>query len=371
MKSISTYILTLSISLVFFSCESDLKKITFSETEAIGAVLEDLSETTYILESRNSEDTAFTLKWEAPVLSYQAAINNNIEIDLKDSNFTYATTIASLTNDITKEDIIVGSLNTFILRVLRSHDMEEDLGEHDYEIRIRTSISESINPIYSNSLYITVTPYSSDIQYPKIYIIGSYCGWGWDTAQSLFSFREDGENYEGFIDFGEEAASGFKITGEMDWSTDHGNWGTDGNAVESEAFSIQLVNDGGSGNIECYSHRFYHFTFNTNNMVLNMTTYFDNIYLVGSDPGIGWDIKTGKFMEFDSIKQCFYIDYTFTSDAEIKFLTDRGAWLGDIGENKLGDGNNIAVRAGSYRIYVDLNNSNNQNYELNTDDFNK
>lgn len=100
-----------------------------------------------------------------------------------------------------------------------------------------------------------------------------------------------------------------------------------------------------------------------------MNMSFDNLYLVGSDPGIGWDTATGKLMNFDTTKQRFYLDYTFAADAEIKFLTTANLWLGDAGDGKLGDGGNIKVSAGSYRIYVNLNNSANQTYELSADDF--
>lgn len=372
MKKILNYISVLGVALGFCACESDLETTTFNATTAKAAVLETLPTTNYVLESRNSEDVAFTLKWEAPDLGYQAATTNNIEIDLANNSFANARTIASLSN-ATQQDITVGNLNSSILQILKSYGIEEDLSARDYEIRINTSISQAASSIYSNVLTINITPYSADIQYPEIYIIGDYSSWGWDTAQSLFSFSEDEINYAGLVDLGEKAANGFKITGATNW--DNGNWGTDGNtaAPETEATSIQLINDGGSGNIGCYSKRFYHFAFNTESMLLTKNYGF-NVLSICGDTGSqvsGWG-GSEVDLNFDPVKQRFYADVEL-GDGEIKFRADHD-WALSFGsktEGLLDSGDNIKVAAGKYRIYVNLNNPNNQTYELNADDYNK
>ena len=48
-------------------------------------------------------------------------------------------------------------------------------------------------------------------------------------------------NYQGMVDFGEKAASGFKITGIAGWQDDC-NWGTDSSAAapEAEAFNCPI-----------------------------------------------------------------------------------------------------------------------------------
>lgn len=371
MKKIFNYIPLLGVALAFAACESDLDGTTYTTDNASAPVLSSLSETNYVLESRNSENIAFKLEWQAPSFGYNAIVTSSIQLDLATStDYATAYTLAAVTT-ATSQEITVGALNSAVLSVLRSNGLEEDLSARDYKIRISSSIASTVEPLCSNEQTLNITPYSADIQYPEIYVIGDYSNWGWDSAQSLFSFSEDEVNYEGLIDFGEKAGNGFKLTGSTDW--DNGNWGTDGSASapNSEAASVQLINDGGSGNISCYSHRFYRFTFSKSDLILNMNLSFDNLYLVGSDTGLGWDTSTGKPMDFDAEKQRFYLDYTFEADSEIKFLTSSNVWLGDAGDGKLGDGGNIAVSAGSYRIYVNLNNSSNQTYELNADDYNK
>ena len=364
--------------MAFAACESDLDGATYNSETAQPAVLNELATTNYVLESRNSENVAFTLEWTKPDLGYPAIVTTTIDLDLAGENFGGARQLASVTT-ATSQEVTVGSLNSAIINLLHDYGIEEDFSARDFEIRLSSSISQAEEPLHSNVLTLNITPYSMDIQYPEIYIIGDYNGWSQDESQqSLFSFSEDGVNFEGIIDFNEKAANGFKLKGAID-NWDNGNWGTDGNAAapDEEAASITLINDGSSSNISCYSHRFYHFSFNNSTLVLNMNRSFDALYLVGSAEGLTWDTsKPENQMNFDPETQRFYIDFTFSSDSPadggIKFLTDTDTWLGlpgDAEEGTLGDGNNIQFKAGSYRIYVNMNNSKAMTYELNAEDY--
>ena len=380
MKKLLNYIPVLGVAMAFAACESDLDGATYNSETAQPAVLNELATTNYVLESRNSENVAFTLEWTKPDLGYPAIVTTTIDLDLAGENFGGARQLASVTT-ATSQEVTVGSLNSAIINLLHDYGIEEDFSARDFEIRLSSSISQAEEPLHSNVLMLNITPYSMDIQYPEIYIIGDYNGWSQDESQqSLFSFSEDGVNFEGIIDFNEKAANGFKLKGAID-NWDNGNWGTDSNAEapDAEAASIQLINDGGSGDIKCYSHRFYHFSFNNSTLVLNMNRSFDALYLVGSAEGLTWDTsKPENQFNFDPETQRFYKDFTFTSDSPadgsggIKFLTDTGTWLGipgDAEEGTLGDGNNIQFKAGSYRIYVNMNNSNKMTYELNAEDY--
>lgn len=370
MKKLLNYIPALGLALAFTACESDLDKVTYNPDNAQAAVLSTPATTSYVLESRNSENVAFTLEWQAPEFGYDALVTTTIDFDLAGNDFAHAIQLASLTT-ATTQDITVGSLNSNILTLLRSYEIEEDFSARDFEIRLSSSISEAAEPLYSNVLTLNITPYSADIQYPEVYIIGDYSSWGWDTAQSLFSFSEDGVNFEGIIDFNGKASNGFKLTGATDW--DHGNWGTDGNATApaAEAASVQLINDGGSGNISCYSKRFYHFHFDNSTLLLTMNKGFDQLGICGDLTG--WADGADIVMDFDIETQRFYVDVEIPGDGGLKFRAD-GAWgtaynLGGANGELVDNGDNIAVTAGNYRVYVNLNNSNNWTYEFNAEDF--
>ena len=71
-KSISTSIFTL---LLCTACESDLEQVTYSSENAIPSTLSSLNDS-YILESKNASQEAFTLTWSYPDLGYQASVIN-------------------------------------------------------------------------------------------------------------------------------------------------------------------------------------------------------------------------------------------------------------------------------------------------------
>ncbi|MDY5781103.1 MAG: hypothetical protein SPK38_04295 [Candidatus Cryptobacteroides sp.] len=216
--------------------------------------------------------------------------------------------------------------------------------------------------VKSNVVTASFTPYSADINdvdvYEHIWIIGSGASVGaWDHGkvyQYLYNYNKDGNTFEGLIDYGEDAASGWKLTGIAGWD-DSCNWGSENQAEDAEATSIVLTSSGGSKDIKCYSKRFYKWSFDKTSLTLKMVYGFNNVGLVGDLPGSSWnpadpDLK----MEYNAYKHRFYIDYTFETATEIKFTCD-DAWTLNWGAELAGGSGNIAAPAGSYRIYLDLN----------------
>ena len=216
--------------------------------------------------------------------------------------------------------------------------------------------------IKSNVVNASFTPYSADLDdvdvYEHIWIIGSGASvGGWDHGkvyQYLYNYNKDGNTFEGLIDYGEDAASGWKLTGIAGWD-DSCNWGSEAQAEDAEATSIVLVSSGGSKDIKCYSKRFYKWSFDKTSLTLKMVYGFNNVGLVGDFPGSTWnpadpDLK----MEYNAYKHRFYIDYTFENETQMKFTCDDD-WTLNWGDGCAAGGNNILAPAGSYRIYLDLN----------------
>ena len=216
--------------------------------------------------------------------------------------------------------------------------------------------------IKSNVVNASFTPYSADLDdvdvYEHIWIIGSGASvGGWDHGkvyQYLYNYNKDGNTFEGLIDYGEDAASGWKLTGIAGWD-DSCNWGSEAQAEDAEASSIVLISSGGSKDIKCYSKRFYKWSFDKTSLTLKMVYGFNNVGLVGDFPGSTWnpadpDLK----MEYNAYKHRFYIDYTFENETQMKFTCDDD-WTLNWGNGCAAGGDNILAPAGSYRIYLDLN----------------
>ena len=228
-----------------------------------------------------------------------------------------------------------------------------------------SSIS-SYPKVYSEPITITVTVTAAEKVYPKVWVIGDYCGWSHDKSQFLFDFAGDDKVYQGVVDFGEKAANGWKITGVADWD-DNCNWGGDETVTyDPEAAKTQLVNGGGSKDLKHYSKRFYHFSLEKGTLLLTKTIGFDNIGVVGSFNG--WSEVNNVEMNFNASKQRFYADVEFAEDAEFKFNIDK-AWTVSFGVGANGfltsqDGANITAKAGNYRVYLNMNNYGEITYEL-------
>lgn len=133
-KSISTSIFTL---LLCTACESDLEQVTYSSENAIPSTLSSLNDS-YILESKNASQEAFTLTWSYPDLGYQASVINALEMDVKDKNFANKVILASSKTDLS-HTITVSDLNSKIMTLLKVYEMET--APIGIEFRISSSIS--------------------------------------------------------------------------------------------------------------------------------------------------------------------------------------------------------------------------------------
>ncbi|MCM1301074.1 MAG: SusE domain-containing protein [Alistipes senegalensis] len=208
----------------------------------------------------------------------------------------------------------------------------------------------------SNIISARFTPYNADVLdvdvYDHVWIIGDYCGWNHGASQFLYDYEKKGA-YTGVIDFGEKAANGFKLTGIAGWD-DSCNWGTDGSAEapEKEASSVTLISSGGSSNIAAYSKRFYAFSFDKSTLTLTKQWGADQIGIIGLNGK--WGDTDDIVMEYNARKVRFYGDIEATSDTEMKFRADAG-WALNWGKDCAQNGDNIAVKAGNYRVYLDLN----------------
>lgn len=381
MKYLYNILGALLTTILFFSCESDIEKVVFDSTNSKPVVVSSLAEE-YELDIKKAEETALVLEWKNPEIvtstGQSVSISNTVQIDLAQKNFSKAISLGVYDGNTNSMSITHSKLNSQILSLLNNYEL--DLATVDVEFRIVTSLSEVSKQLYSNVITTEITPYSGDIEYPEVFVVGDYSGWDnhWDQAQSLFSFKFDSQ-YEGVIGFDGKAQNGFKITGATNW--DNGNYGlSDGTTPENEAGEITLINDGGSKDIKCYSNNYYHFSYDKETLNLKKNFSFGVISIVGNagDEVYEWadQSKGGKEvdMQFDPEKQRFYADVKL-ADGEIKFRADHDwalNWgLNDEGLFTQGGGSNITVNAGTYRIYLNLNNLASPTYELNSGDYNK
>ena len=307
-----------------------------------------------------------TFSWTPADYGVATEVNYSIEAEAAGTKVV----IVSGINDTTTVSSHINATVTYdaLNQILFNDLMLESGLEEEVAFSVSAKVGNSAK-VYSNVIKVLCTVTAAEKVYPKVWVIGDYCGWSHDQSQFLFDFAGDDKVYQGVVDFGEKAANGWKVTGVGKWD-DTCNWGGDESiAYEPEAEKTQLINGGGSKDLKHYSKRFYHFSFDKGTLLLTKTIGFDQIGVIGDFNSWGADVV----MSFNATKQKFYADIEVAQDGGFKFRLDAD-WAVSYGSKTPGildSGDNIPVTAGNYRVYLNMNNSGEMTYELNEKMFGK
>lgn len=349
---------------VFSACQKLDEVKAYDPSKVVAPVLHALPDQIVITPDNMGTTQAFT--WDGADFGVLTQINYSIE-----ASYNGGEKLVLFTGmDGTSSEQTYESLNNILALPTEDGGLGLPSGEaSDVEFFISATIGNDFGKFYSNAVTVSMTVTTAERSYPMVWVIGDYCGWNHGNAQHLFSFSGDEVNYEAFVDFGDKAANGFKLTGIADWD-DTCNWGTDGDAPEpeAEAPSIKLISAGSSGNIMAYSKRFYRLSFDRSTLTLKNLLSFNSLGIIGDATPGAWAEDTE--MNFDPVKQRFWVDVELT-DGEFKFRAD-GDWAINFGETDgqlTQNGENIKGLAGKYRVYANLNNSAELTYELNAADY--
>ena len=148
------------------SCENDLEKSYYSESQAKPAVLENISEN-IIIDNLKPEEVALSFKWEQANVGYNAAITNNLEMDIaSENNFgNNKITLYSNAGKGSEVSLTNKELNDQIIALLKNYADENGnytLGPTNLQFRVSSSISDSKSPLVSNIVSSLVTPYDNE-----------------------------------------------------------------------------------------------------------------------------------------------------------------------------------------------------------------
>lgn len=160
MKKIINYIVVLGIAPLFCACDSDLATTTYNETAVKPAVLTAINES-YVLDRNNTGATAIKFTWETPQMGYNAAVTNNLEMDVKGKNFSDKKIVLSaLSSTATSVSVTHKDLNNRVLEILKTYNMDES--QVELEFRISSTISDAASAILSNVISTKITPYNNE-----------------------------------------------------------------------------------------------------------------------------------------------------------------------------------------------------------------
>ena len=370
---ITKYFLSMAAALgMIAGCQmTDMVQIAAPE-DVVAPVLEAVEGPIEITPS-NMVDGKVAFTWSLADYGVMTQVNYSLEAATAANPDTKVTITSGITANAAaleagniSTEIAYETLNAILFNDLKLNDGVAE----DVLFTIAAKLGEYA-PVYSNSVAVSCKVTAAEKQYPKLTVAGSYAYNNWTPGKGQFVFDFEGTDakYSGVIDFGEDvSALQFKFVGEA--------WGNNefsvpaGETQAPEAAELPLV-AGGGDNIAAYTtHRFYSLTLDKATPKVTKNFSFNTLGVIGDATPTGWDADTD--MQFNPEKQRFYVDLTLI-DGKIKFRADDAwdvNWGGAEGVLSAG-GADIAVTAGDYRIYVNLNDPANPTYELNKGMFGK
>ncbi|MCX2740311.1 SusE domain-containing protein [Pontibacter anaerobius] len=321
-------------ALALVSCEKDEDKAFVREGTAPALTV---STNSLVLTEEEAENEALTLSWNAADFGYEAAVEYWLEIDTAGDNFVkpYSVSLGSSFEKV----YTVAELNTLLTKL--KYTPEET---HDVDVRIKSTISDLRNPVYSNTQNISVTTYSTYVEPGYVYVPGDYQGWSPETAPSLISVEDNGI-YQGVISFNNKDNNlKFKITAGRSWETNYGGGSAAGTLAQNGPDLSVPKKDS------------YRITADLNNMTWTAAQY--SWGLIGDATPGKWADDTN--MIYDNEEGVWRLTIQLTA-GNIKFRLNDD-WTTNYGDNG-GDkvlelnGADIPVsEAGTYEIVLDLEN---------------
>ena len=365
---ITKYFLSMAAALgMIAGCQmTDMVQIAAPE-DVVAPVLEAVEGPIEITPS-NMVDGKVAFTWSLADFGVMTQVNYSLEAATAADPDTKVTITSGITANA--EALEAGKISTEIayeaLNAILFNDLKLNDGVAEEVLFTIASKVGEYAPVYSNSVAVSCKVTAAEKQYPKLTVAGSYAYNNWTPGKGQFVFDFEGTDakYSGVIDFGEDvSALQFKFVGSK--------WGEnefsvpEGETQAPEAAELPLV-AGGGDNIAAYTtHRFYSLTLDKATPKLIKNFSFNQIGVIGSFNGWAADVV----MNFNAEKQRFYADVEFAEDGQFKLRADAD-WALNWGAEAFGmtvsngDGN-LEAKAGSYRIYANMNNPAAMTIELN------
>lgn len=325
MKSFILKSITLGLIAVgLWSCKKDEAPVV--ATSGTGGSLK-ASVATVVLDKSLITTNVITFTMDAANFGYQAAITNTLQLSPKGENFSADKTREfALDAKATSKSYNGLDFNNLLLALNLPTSSNSDV-----EIRVKSTISKNLEPVYSNVVGISARPFPLT---SWIYVPGGYQGWDILNADSLVSVTGNGV-YVGIINF-TAINSEFKIAPAKKWDLSYG----DGGAGKLSATGGNLKNTTSGAQL---------LTVDMNAMTWSLAPG-DTWSIIGAAvPGSGWILDTD--MKFINDGKGTYVIKTDLDAGEFKFRKNHD-WGTSIGE---GAGNAKIPVAGNYTLTLTVN----------------
>ncbi len=354
MKAIfKSSILLLFASVALWSCKKDETKTILKPG---GDLTLTSSATNLVLLQANAASTATVLSWGKADFGYSAAITYTIQLSKGGTNFASATTTEVGMGIALTKTFTVAELNAKMQEIINDGTATPVL------VRIKASVGNNVDPLYSNVITLTVTSYLDIVAYTypaALNVAGNFQGWAPGVAPQIVNTRNGGYGgYEGYIVFN-NAAPEFKLVKGNDWP--FGDFGGGVGTLTNGGSNLTLPS-GGPDLTGLYLIRA-----NTNSMTWDYTKINTWGIIGNATPG-DWAASTP--MTFNASNGSWSITTNLTV-GEMKFRAnnDWGLNFGDNdspndGKPEYGGSNIPVATAGNYTITLNIGIGGNYTYKL-------
>lgn len=222
---------------IFVSCEKESKDPVLDMTKATAQEFTGpAGGTQFVLTEDMAAEVFAEFSWSPAEYNIDLLQHPTyvLQMDIADSSFKNKRELISTT--ATEFTITVGEMNEKLLGMGLQADMETEVA---FRILSFLNTSSTYSELYSQEVSLMLTPYSTVVSYPKLWVPGDYQGWNPAAAPNVFDFDGDGV-YNGYIYFPEGGTFEFKFTSDPDW--EHTNYGVG-------ATPFELSTDAAAGNL--------------------------------------------------------------------------------------------------------------------------
>jgi hypothetical protein len=179
MEKILKTVLTFFVLSLVFACEEEQDKVTL--LGGTSPALSVSSSTDLVLTKDKEYYSSLQFRWTNPDYKFSNGVNTQdvnytLQVDTAGSNFSNPKIVGlTFTKDVS-HSFTVKELNT----ALSGLELK-DFVPHNFEFRVKATLANNSEPVYSNVLPIKITTYL-DVVYPvpdKLYITGDATPKGW------------------------------------------------------------------------------------------------------------------------------------------------------------------------------------------------
>ena len=312
------------------------------------------SATNLVLNQEDKDQNAVTFTWNKSNFGYPAAVNYTLQFGKKGDNFATFETLNAETN-LTRS-LTVNELNNYAAKLGL-----QPAAAGEMEVRVKSSITDLFEPVYSPVTTVMVTPFVDIVDYPAMYLPGGYQGWAPVTAAKIVTVSND-NTYEGYVNL-PDANTEFKITPAPNWDNDYG--------VDAETTDPEKPNEitgilkEKGGNIKVTSPGYYKVNADLTAKTFSVTKTTWGV--IGDATAGAWDAD--QDLTFDPVTQTWNATLPLTV-GKLKFRAN-DAWDLNFGDNdpangflKYGGADISVTEAGNYQITLDLSVAGNYRYTL-------